>query len=261
MPRFQISTVSCLELVVIGVQFLEGGLAWLRQQTAALRAMRQDLPMAAIIDGGVGPSVLTHLSHVGIVSYVPTTSSPRAAAAALQLIAAGEHYRPKLSEEQPQAAQFDGKGCVSVEPVKLVNGLTPRERSVLDLLRDGIPNKVIAYRLGLSQSTVKAHVHSVISKLGVRNRTEAALKGRLLTTASEMTESLPPLADLGSLSSGRQRAVNQVVPKGRAANVKSASVLVPLQAQENDPGDRLAPSGTARSAKDVFTLQHLRSVR
>lgn len=54
-------------------------------------------------------------------------------------------------------------------------GFTRREREILIGLRDGKPNKAIARELGLSQSTVKVHVRSVFNKLGVRNRTEAAL--------------------------------------------------------------------------------------
>ena len=56
--------------------------------------------------------------------------------------------------------------------------LTSRERAVLSLLASGMPNKVIARRLGMSLSTVKAHAHHIIRKLRVGNRTEAALLTR-----------------------------------------------------------------------------------
>lgn len=56
--------------------------------------------------------------------------------------------------------------------------LTPRERDVLALVAEGMQNKIIAGRLKLSEHTVKLHLHHVISKLGARNRTEAALKFR-----------------------------------------------------------------------------------
>lgn len=51
---------------------------------------------------------------------------------------------------------------------------TPRELDLLDLLRSGIQNKQIAYQLGISKSTVKAHVRSIMMKLKAKNRTEAA---------------------------------------------------------------------------------------
>ena len=49
---------------------------------------------------------------------------------------------------------------------------------VLELLMQGMANKIIAFRLGMSQSTVKVHVHSIIRKFNVRNRTEVAVTAR-----------------------------------------------------------------------------------
>lgn len=66
-------------------------------------------------------------------------------------------------------------------PAAVAAGLTPRETEVLDLVAQGGQNKVIAHRLGLSEHTVKLHIHRIISKVGVRNRTAAAnwyLSGR-----------------------------------------------------------------------------------
>ena len=51
--------------------------------------------------------------------------------------------------------------------------LTPREVQVLELLAEGLPNKSIAARLGISDQTVKFHVASVAGKLGAANRTDA----------------------------------------------------------------------------------------
>jgi DNA-binding NarL/FixJ family response regulator len=53
--------------------------------------------------------------------------------------------------------------------------LTPREQRVLDLLAEGLANKQIARRLGISDKTVKNHVTAVLAKLGVADRTSAAL--------------------------------------------------------------------------------------
>jgi DNA-binding NarL/FixJ family response regulator len=53
--------------------------------------------------------------------------------------------------------------------------LTQREAEVLELLGDGLPNKLIARRLGISEKTVKAHVTRVFHALGVTDRTQAAL--------------------------------------------------------------------------------------
>ena len=62
--------------------------------------------------------------------------------------------------------------------------LTPREIEVLELLGEGLPNKAIAGRLGISDQTVKFHVASILAKLGASNRTEAvrrALQRGLIT--------------------------------------------------------------------------------
>lgn len=54
-------------------------------------------------------------------------------------------------------------------------GLSPREREVLALVSEGLPNKLIARRLEISEKTVKAHLTSVFSQIGVSDRTQAAL--------------------------------------------------------------------------------------
>ena len=54
-----------------------------------------------------------------------------------------------------------------------IETLTPREREILALLSEGLPNKAIAERLGISDQTVKFHVASIYGKLGATNRTDA----------------------------------------------------------------------------------------
>jgi DNA-binding NarL/FixJ family response regulator len=57
-----------------------------------------------------------------------------------------------------------------------VEGLSPREREILELVAAGLPNKQIAARVGLTDGTVRWHLRHVYHKLHVRSRTEAALK-------------------------------------------------------------------------------------
>jgi len=56
-----------------------------------------------------------------------------------------------------------------------LDGLTDREREVLELVRQGLPNKSIARRLQITERTVKAHVTNILHRLGVSDRTQAAL--------------------------------------------------------------------------------------
>jgi DNA-binding NarL/FixJ family response regulator len=60
-------------------------------------------------------------------------------------------------------------------PEPSADGLTDREREVLTLIARGLANKLIARELSISEKTVKAHVSSILGKLGVSDRTQAAL--------------------------------------------------------------------------------------
>lgn len=61
-------------------------------------------------------------------------------------------------------------------PPDLVENLTSREAEVLQLLTQGLPNKAIAQRLGISDHTVKFHVNAILGKLGVQSRGEAIVQ-------------------------------------------------------------------------------------
>lgn len=100
---------------------------------------------------------------IDVVGEAPTTAAAEAldvdADAYVVAAAAGQPSRPPTRREQDED--------VVVEP------LTPREIEVLQLLAEGLPNKGIAARLGISDQTVKFHVASICGKLGASNRTEA----------------------------------------------------------------------------------------
>ena len=98
---------------------------------------------------------------------VPETASPAEIDAALRAVAQGLLVRPAV-------ARTAGFGAApESEPPSL---LTPREAQVLDAIADGLTNKAIARRLGISLHTVKFHVESVFRKLDARTRTEAVAR-------------------------------------------------------------------------------------
>jgi DNA-binding NarL/FixJ family response regulator len=64
------------------------------------------------------------------------------------------------------------------EPVEeIVEPLTPREMDVLEMLAEGLSNKMIAHRLSISDHTAKFHVNSILAKLNAGTRTEAVTRG------------------------------------------------------------------------------------
>jgi DNA-binding NarL/FixJ family response regulator len=65
-------------------------------------------------------------------------------------------------------------------PLPLLEELTPRELEVLQLLAEGLPNKTIGHRLGISEHTVKFHVNSIMGKLDAQSRTEAVVQATRL---------------------------------------------------------------------------------
>ncbi len=75
--------------------------------------------------------------------------------------------RLQLAASASQAGPRDFEQAPFEEP------LTPREIEVLELLAEGLPNKAIAARLGISDQTVKFHVAAICGKLGAANRTDA----------------------------------------------------------------------------------------
>ena len=88
-------------------------------------------------------------------------------AAGIRAAARGESpLHPKAARELLHA-RSGGQGAPA--------DLTQRELEVLDLVRQGLANKQIARRLGISERTVKAHLTSVFQRIGVVDRTQAAL--------------------------------------------------------------------------------------
>ncbi len=80
-----------------------------------------------------------------------------------------------VSPEAPEE-RLDARAATSDRTEVPNEPLTPREHDVLELVAEGLSNKAIGVRLGISDQTVKFHVASICGKLGVANRTEAVRK-------------------------------------------------------------------------------------
>lgn len=117
-----------------------------------------------------GDDVTTALDR-GATGYVLKGVGASALAEVIRTVASGERYvAPTLSAKllSRKAPSLPGKSS-------LVAGLTPREKEVLQLVAAGMSNKHVAIELDLQEKTVKHHMTQIMTKLGVANRTEAAM--------------------------------------------------------------------------------------
>lgn len=113
----------------------------------------------------------------GVKGILPPDAGPREVVAALEAVAAGLTVlaSPALSTlrertDQARVAAGAQRGA-SHAP------LSPREREILALVAEGLGNKIVAARLGISEHTVKTHVTSIFEKLGAESRAEAVAIG------------------------------------------------------------------------------------
>jgi DNA-binding NarL/FixJ family response regulator len=102
----------------------------------------------------------------GAVGYLLKDAEPDELIRGLQAAARGESPLAPKAAQALVAARAEQQG----DPE-----LTPREQEVLALLADGLPNKLIARRLDISEKTVKAHLTNIFQRIGVTDRTQAAL--------------------------------------------------------------------------------------
>ncbi|MBU9230387.1 response regulator transcription factor [Burkholderia multivorans] len=138
---------------------------------AALARARPALQIIVLSSSEDPRDVRAAFAH-GALGYVPKSASPHTLLSAIVMVLNGERYVPPLL--------LDDGAAYTIEPPRQAAGapLTPRQIEVLRFLAEGVPNKVIADRLGLSEKTVKAHITAIFRTLHVLNRTQAAAAGR-----------------------------------------------------------------------------------
>jgi DNA-binding NarL/FixJ family response regulator len=149
--------VVLMDLVMPGVDGIE-----------ALRRLRERAPAARaiVLSSFVDDDKLFPAVRAGAAGYLLKDVQPQELVAAIRTVhGGGSLLHPvvaaRLMEELAATAPADQ--------------LTAREREVLALIGRGMPNKLIARELGIAEKTVKAHVSNVLAKLGLTDRTQAAL--------------------------------------------------------------------------------------
>lgn len=130
--------------------------------------------MAVILFSGNAPrDIVLQALAKGAKGYIPKSMRLSALLSALNFVAMGETYLP--------ASLLSGDGLIVQEGNRATSpafSLSSAEAEVLRLVVDGLPNKEIARRCGSTEIRVKMHMRSICKKLGVPNRTSAALRAR-----------------------------------------------------------------------------------
>jgi len=154
-PRLQ-PDIVLMDLVLPGMSGVEA----VRQ----LRARHPEVKVV-VLTSFAGQEAVLPAVRAGVAGYLLKDVGPAELADALRAVhAGGSPLHPAVAATVMQSV---------VEPVR--DPLTPREHEVLRALARGLSNRLIARELVLSEKTVKAHVSAILAKLGVADRTQAAL--------------------------------------------------------------------------------------
>ena len=156
--------VMLMDLSMPGI----GGVEATRQVCARAVELDRDVHVVALTSFAEQKTVLAAL-HAGASGYLLKHATPEDVIAAIRSAHAGEAPLDPLAAR----ALLDAERSHPQEPK-----LTSREGEVLDLVALGLANKQIATRLGIRERTVKAHLTSIFTALGVQDRTQAALWAR-----------------------------------------------------------------------------------
>jgi two-component system, NarL family, response regulator YdfI len=114
-------------------------------------------------------SAVNRAVQAGVRGILPSHLEEEQLTAALEAIGKGFVVLPAAEV----TATRSGRNVTTAEFVEPIEALTTRERDVLQMLSQGLVNKEIAARLGISEHTVKFHVAAILGKLGAATRTEA----------------------------------------------------------------------------------------
>ena len=170
---------SDLDLVLLDLKM--PGMAGLAG-VEAMRRERPEVPLVVISAITDRRFILGALDR-GAAGYIPKTLSGKVLIGALHLILSGGVYLPaEAISRTPNSSGENGGGDPPPD-------LTRRQTDVFGLLALGLSNKEIGRQLAVSEGTIKLHVGALLKKIGVSNRTQAAVKAARLIAASGDTMS------------------------------------------------------------------------
>ena len=144
-----------------------------------LRSERPSIPVI-VVSGNAERAVIRHCMEFGAAGFIPKTSSLDTMRGAITQVLDGGRWTP---------ADFDPSPVPNGESSAMARrlaSLTPQQIRVLMMLSQGLLNKQIAYELGVSEATVKAHVSAILQKLGVESRTQAVILATKIESAQEL---------------------------------------------------------------------------
>lgn len=149
-----------LDLAMPGVQGLSGLLL--------LRSQHPDIPVV-VVSALDDPETIRRCMEFGASGYVPKSLSVEEIRTAVETVLRGGIWTPPdIALERDGSADID-------DVVARLSTLTPQQVRVLMMLGQGLLNKQIAYQLGVSEATIKAHVSAILQKLDVDSRTQAVI--------------------------------------------------------------------------------------
>ncbi len=134
-----------------------------------LRNEHPALPVV-MVSASDDPATIRRSLDLGASGFIPKSSSIEQIGEAISEVMAGNIWLPENID-------IDGEGNDEIAGILAnVSKLTPQQQRVLNMIGDGLLNKQIAYSLGVSEATVKAHVSAVLLKLEVDSRTQAVIQ-------------------------------------------------------------------------------------
>jgi DNA-binding NarL/FixJ family response regulator len=135
----------------------------------SLRGIHASVPVVVVSAHDDAETIRRSL-ELGASGFISKSASMEDIRAAVSAVLAGDIAAPPgidLGVEQdPEISDL----------IKRLQSLTPQQTRVLGMLANGLLNKQIAYDLGVSEATIKAHVSAILQKLGVDNRTQAVIR-------------------------------------------------------------------------------------